>query len=119
VSMDASHFLVRRIEVDGGSLQPQFEPGSTAFTVELKDREYDDVETLRIQVTLLANPGSTALPAASARGGGTPNTIAAALTAPSTARRDSTCGCGDEEEAVVSERVVIRTGTLQSVVVRC
>jgi hypothetical protein len=61
VSMDASHFLVRRIEVDGGSLQPQFEPGSTAFTVELKDREYDDVETLRIQVTLLANPGRALL----------------------------------------------------------
>ena len=72
-----------------------------------------------VTVTVYSQGGSTALPAASARGGGTPNTIAAALTAPSTARRDSTCGCGEEEEAVVSERVVIRTGTLRSVVVRC
>lgn len=49
-SLDASHYLVRRIEVEGGSLSPLFAPDATDYAVRLPDREYDDVETLRFQV---------------------------------------------------------------------
>jgi hypothetical protein len=49
-SLNASHYLVRRIEVEGGSLSPPFAPDATEYAVQLPDREYDDVETLRIQV---------------------------------------------------------------------
>lgn len=55
-SLDASHYLVRRIEVEGGSLSPPFAPDATDYAVRLPDREYDDIETLRIQVCVQRGP---------------------------------------------------------------